>query len=96
MRVCDYLLILDGFDGENSSDQLDGECLHVCVKRIGKSVSLCFRGWVYQCMSDSKEPQLSKNLSQKSLTNRRERAGEKEGGIEERRSNKREKQERRP
>lgn len=44
MRVCDYLLILDGFDGENSSDQLDGECLHLCVKRIGKSVSLCVLG----------------------------------------------------
>lgn len=67
-----------------------------CVcKRIGTSVCVCFRGWVYRCMSDSKEPQLSRNLSQKSLTNRRERAGEWEGGIEERRSNKREKQERR-
>lgn len=40
MRVCDYLLILDEFDGKNSCNQVDGERLHVC-KRIGMSVCLC-------------------------------------------------------
>lgn len=96
MRVCDYLLILDGFDGENSYDQLDGECLHVCVKRIGKKsvcLSVFWGGVTGAC-------QTAKSLSYLGIWAKRasqtERAGEKEGGIEERRSNKREKQERRP
>ncbi len=53
--------------------------MHVDIRY--KCVYLCVLGG-YWCMSDSKEPQLSRNLSQKSLTNRRERAGEREGERE--------------